>query len=124
MKATIKVENAITVLEKNLEAHIAEYADAIDVWTEDAKKAIDQLKEVFDRQGRKASIEAIYQLWHRQPVDNRPHYSRAIGMLKQAHEAGQTTFECDEDEYDQIFQDNWDWRRASRATNFSYSSRK
>jgi len=124
MKARIKVDNAIAVLEKNLAEHITEYGDAMDVWKEDAKKAIDTFAAAFDRDSLKASATDIYVLFNRKPVDNRPNYSKYLGMLKQAKEAGQTEFECEEDEYDRIFQDEWDWRRASRATNVGYSSRK
>jgi hypothetical protein len=120
MKFKIKVTKALEVAEKNLKDHITELNEAKDVWTEQVKAALDDLNKAVDREGVKASNEAVHQLFYNKPIDNRTQYSRFIGALKLAAE-NQDIIEMDELEYDQLFNDNWDWRAASKVSNATYS---
>jgi len=124
MKVKIKIDNAIVALEKNLDVHVVEFHDAIDVWTADAITALEHARDAVTRNQLKADVVELWNIFHRRPVDNRPNYSKYLGMLRQAREAGEIEIVCDEDEYDRIFQDNWDWRISSRATNTAYAARK
>jgi hypothetical protein len=134
MKFKISIVKAIEAAEKNLQAHIVELNEAGEGWTEQVSKALDDLskaiitqKSVVDRQGMKASNEVLRQvyaelqkLFHIKPIDNRVNYSRCIGALKLASE-NEDIIEMEEHEYDQLFNDNWEWRVSSKATNSTYS---
>ncbi len=97
MKFRIAVKKALEVAEKNLQEHITE------------------------REGVKTSNHELSALFYAKPIDNRVNYSRFIGALKLAAENGQENIDLDEIEYDQLFNDNWDWRMASKATNSTYT---
>lgn len=124
MKTKILIATAIEALDKNLADHVAEYADAIEVWTTDAVAALEALRDALDRKGVEASSDALWRIYSTKPIDNRKQYSKFLGMLRRAQESDQRHIEVDEDDYDRIFQDNWDWRRSSKAVNATYSSRK
>ena len=124
MKARIEIGAAVAVLTQNADEHIVEYQDAVEVWVADAKSALDTFAKALDRDSRTASIDALWRIMTAKPIDNRPQYSKFINMLERARMGGETHVECDEDDYDRIFQDQWDWRLSSKARNTTYSSRK
>jgi len=124
MKTKIRIETAIEVLQKNLDEHATELVDATDVWIKDAVAALEKMRDAVDREGVKASGQALWAILAARPEDNRMQYAKFLGMLKRAKDSGEIMIECDEDDYDCIFQDNWSWRVASKARNTSYSSRK
>lgn len=134
MHFKINITKAIEAAEKNLQAHIKEFAEATEVWTEKVITVLDELngaitaqKDAVDRQGLRASDTALaltyaelQKLYRVKPVDNRANYSRYIGALKLANE-NEPTIEMDEYEFDQLFNDNWEWRIASKTANSMYS---
>ncbi len=121
MKFKIAIKKALEVAEKNLQEHITELNKAKNVWTEKVKASLDDLNKAVDREGVKTSNHELSALFYAKPIDNRVNYSRFIGALKLASENGQETIELDEMEYDQLFNDNWDWRMASKVTNSTYT---
>ncbi len=123
MKFRIAVKKALETAEKNLQEHIVELNEATIGWTEKVKTALDALRDAVNRDGLKASGETLSQLLYSKPVDNRANYSRFIGAMKLAVENGQENIELDEIEYDHLFNDNWDWRVASKVSNAAYANR-
>lgn len=124
MKFTVKIDECLDVLKKNLSEHLTELEDAKKVWTEDAKQALDKLRDAVDRKGLDASQMDLYQLFSQKPQDNRKNYSRYIGSLEAAKRSGEMTVILDEDDYDRMFNDNWEWRIASKGLNTAYSARR
>lgn len=124
MKTKIHIEQAIVVLQKNLDDHVVELKDATDVWIKDAVAALEKMRDAVDREGIKASAQAMWAVLNARPEDNRLQYAKFLGMLRRARESDQVHIDVDEDDYDCIFQDNWSWRRSSKERNTSYSSRK
>lgn len=122
MKFKIKIQKALEVAEKNLQEHIVELKEASDEWTRQVHKAIDNLNEAVTRNGLKASHNDLHNLFYKKPIDNRPNYSRYIGALKLGAENSEF-IDMDEDEYDRLFNDNWEWRMSSKLTNSSYSNK-
>src|SRR5258706_10911175 len=123
MKFRIAVKKALETAEKNLQEHIVELNEATVGWTEKVKTALDNLRDAVNRDGLKASGEALSQLLYSKPIDNRANYSRFIGAMKLAVENGQESIELDEIEYDHLFNDNWDWRVPSKASNATYTGK-
>jgi hypothetical protein len=122
MQFNIKIDQALAVLEKNLQEHIVELAEANQVWTAQTVRALEELRDATKRDGLKASYEKVQQLFYKKPQDNRAMYSKFIGALKQAQVAGELNIQMDEDDYDRTFNDNWDWRIQSKTANSSYKN--
>ena len=123
MKARIAIDLALSALKKNLADHLVELSEAKSGWTEKVIVEITKLRDAVSRKSEDASNEALQRLFYSRPVDNRRQYSKFISILERAKESGESHVELDEDDSDNIFNDNWDWRIASRATNTSYSKR-
>jgi hypothetical protein len=124
MKFELNIDSAIKVIEENLNTHIIELRDAKEVWVEDLKTALDRFRDAVDRKGLEASHDEVQHIMYKRPVDNRSNYSKYLHALKRAKEDGQLKITVDEDDYDRIFNDNWEWRVSSKAGNIAYSSRK
>lgn len=124
MNFEIDIDKAINALAKNIADHIKELEAAREVWVADMHTALNEFKAAVDRKGLDASHEALHLLLYKRPVDNRPQYSKHLGALQAAKDSGQTKIVMDEDEYDRVFNDNWDWRNASKVSNQTYSSRR
>lgn len=120
MKLQLGIDIALGVLTTNLDDHLRELAEAKEGWIEKVKAELDKLRDAVNRKGLDASNHALSLLFHSCPRDNRKEYSKFIGALERAKASGQTHVEIDEDDYDQMFNDNWDWRRASKTTNSTY----
>ena len=120
MKFQIKIDTAIEVIKKNLEEHITELTEAKVVWTEKIIKAIEEYRDAVTRKGLESSVDKLYNLSYNKPKDTRKEYSKFLGAMERAKEDGQTHVEVDEDDYDKIFNDNWEWRIASKASNAAY----
>jgi hypothetical protein len=124
MQIRIKIDDALAVLRKNLSEHIAEVAEARAGWIEQMIAALKQFRDAIDRRGLDASHNELYHLMHSRPVDYRSRYSRFIGALELSLKAGDSHMTIDEDDYDRMFNDNWDWRVQSRSTNAGYTKPK
>jgi hypothetical protein len=120
MKLNIKLDSAIAVLKKNRDEHVIELKESTDVWLTQVFVALEQLRDAVDRKGLKASNEALTNLFYRRPVDSRLMYSKYLGGLERAKADGQEIVELDEDDYDRIFNDNWEWRIQSKTSNAAY----
>jgi hypothetical protein len=123
MQFKINIDKALAAAERNLKDHISELTEATSVWTEKVHIALDELKNSVDREGLKVSYNNLQHLMYQKPVDNRAQYSQYIGALTLAKENGDV-IEMDEAEYDHIFNDNWDWRVASKTSNAAYSVKR
>lgn len=124
MKFSIDIGIALATLKKNLKEHIEELDGAKVGWVEKVKAELDALRDAVDRKGLDASSHALTMLFHTSPKDNRKDYSKYIGALEKAKESGQSQVELDEDDYDAMFNDNWDWRISSKTTNATYYKSK
>lgn len=122
MKFAVKIDTALAVLEKNLQEHLVELEDAIKGWTYEVSGALMKTRAAVDRNGVKASGEELIRLLYNRPKDNRAEYSKYIGGMKLAKDSGALTIEMDESDYDRTFNDNWDWRIQSKASNAVYAS--
>jgi hypothetical protein len=120
MKVRVRIDESIAALKKNLSDHVVELTEAIEVWTEDLHKAMTEFGAAVNRDGLKASHEKLYRLMYQRPADNRLEYAKYIGMLERTKSSGEAFVAIDEDEYDRVFNDNWEWRSASRTTNAIY----
>lgn len=122
MKFEVKIDEAIAMLEKNAREHDKELAEAIPEWTAQLKAAIDKFRDAVDRKALNASISELWNLHNSRPVDNRNQYATYLGGLRHSKEAGALVVQLDEDTYDQIFNDNWNWRQVSLTSNSTYSA--
>lgn len=120
MKFQVDIETALAVLKDNLEEHIVELREATSVWVEEVKKELDAFKDAVDRKGLEASHTSLNQLFYKTPKDSRKDYSRYIGALETAKASGQQHVELDDEDYDRMFNDNWEWRAASKTSNSLY----
>lgn len=121
MKLNIKISTAIDVLKKNQAIHIGELKEATDEWVRLVMLALEKFRDAVDRRGLQASHEELSRLFHMRPQDNRAEYSKMLGAMGQAQVDGQSHVEVDEDDYDRIFMDNWDWRIRSKTANSAYT---
>lgn len=123
MKVRINLDTALNALNKNLEEHKVELKEAMVEWSRRVIAGIESLRDAVTRDALKASGADLQNLFYTKPQDNRTQYSRYIGALKLAADNGAHDLEIDQIEYDEIFNDNWDWRVASKARNSSYMRR-
>lgn len=120
MKFQVGIDIAIETMTKNLNEHITELAEAATGWTEKMIAALQAFRDAVDRKGVEASANELFHVAHARPKDNRKEYSKFLGALRLAKESGQSHVEVDEDDYDRMFNDNWDWRLQSKAINAAY----
>lgn len=120
MKFQVNIEKAQAVLKINLEEHVVELKEATTAWIEQVKKELEALRDAVDRKGLEASHASLNKLFYGVPKDSRKDYARYIGALTTAAESGQTHVELDDEDYDRMFNDNWEWRAASKASNSLY----
>ena len=121
MKFTVPIDDCLQALHKNLDIHKSELKEATEVWTEQAIKALEELCDAVDRKGLAASYDKVGNLFSHRPIDNRANYSRYIGALELTQKGGEKTVTLDEDDYDSMFNDNWDWRSYGKTANAMYS---
>lgn len=120
LKAHYKINEIISALEKNLEAHKIDYAKALKVWRTDALKAMEALldKHMKDSNFTEIAYGPITTL--RPPVDCADGYTKTINLFKQMQS---DTIELDFSTANSIFNDDWSWANAAKLVNYSYSSR-
>ncbi len=120
LKAHYKINEIISALEKNLEAHKIDYAKALKVWRHDALAAMEALldKHMRDSNFTEIAYGSITTL--RPPVDCADGYKKAITLFKQMQ--GET-IELDFSTANSVFNDDWSWATAAKLVNNSYSSR-
>lgn len=121
MDFKIKIDDAIKVLEEHFEAHKKELDEALPVWSEKVKEATEKFSTAVGRKAQEDAMNQLYSIWHTKPIDNRNQYAKFLGGLRHTRDAGQLTVDIDEDVYDRIFLDNWDWRVRSLTANSTYS---
>ena len=124
MKFRVNIDSALAVLKKNLDEHIEELKEAQATWTAKAIEGLEKLRDAVDRKGLDASYVEVNSLFHQKPQDNRKNYSKFMGALEVAKTSGETHIELDEDDYDKMFNDNWDWRKMSKSLNATYTKPK
>jgi hypothetical protein len=124
MKFNIKIDTALTTVQKNFAEHQVEFQDASEVWVKDVAAALEELRNAVSVHGVHASYHKVQSLFYAVPRDNRVQYATYIGALQLAQQSGADMIELDEDDYRRVFNDDWDWRQASKTTNAAYSSRK
>jgi hypothetical protein len=124
MKVKIKLHDTLAVLEQNLAMHILEFSEASKGWTSQVIAELGRMQDAMTRETVKTSFTALQHLFYAKPIDNRANYSRYIGLIKLAAENGARDLEVDEEEYDKIFNDNWEWRLLSKTANASYTTHK
>ena len=120
MKMTLDAGNVVIVLKKNLDKHQVELVEAMEVWAEKVHSALTELASAVDRDGIKAKSDGLMSLLHHRPKDVRSEYAKYIGLLERGIEAGNSTVDVDDEEYDQLFNDNWTWSRQASASNATY----
>ena len=120
MKFKIKIDIAIGELERNLETHARELREAMEVWNGKVMTALEALTDAVSRKGIQASNDELSGLFYRKPIDHRSNYATYLGALKRAKESGQEFIELDENDYECIFADQFQWRVQSSTTNSMY----
>lgn len=120
MQLTVKIDAALEALRTNLEAHKAELSEAMINWTKQTMDALEEMRDAVSRKGLEASWEKLNHLMYKKPIDNRLHYSKFISALELSKAAGQEEMTINEDDYDRMFSDNWEWRNISRTSNRGY----
>lgn len=120
LKAHYKINEIISALEKNLEAHKVDYAKALKVWREDAVSTLRELYKKYNDSSDFTEIAYGPITTLRPPVDCADGYNKAITLFKQMQ--GET-IELDFSTANSIFNDDWSWATAAKAVNMSYSSR-
>lgn len=123
MKFDMKIDTAIQALEKNLSDHVVELNEATKEWAKQITAALGKFGDAVNRNGLKAAHDELHGLMYKRPVDTRAQYSKYLSAMKRAQADGQTHITVDEDDHDQIYNDNWDWRTSSKATNSTYSTK-
>lgn len=123
MKFNMKIDTAIQSLEKNLSYHVVELKEATEEWTKQITTALEKFRDAVSRNGLKAAHDDLHRLMYTRPVDTRAQYSKYLSAMKRAQADGQSHITVDENDHDQIYNDNWDWRTSSKMTNRAYPSK-
>lgn len=120
MKINYPIREVLDILRKNRDAHIAELSEVLPEWSQRVHRALDKLAEAVDRHGLEANNLELATLFYQKPKDVRYQYAKYIGMLERAEKNGEQTIAIDDDEYDQLFNDNWEWSKQAKSSNASY----
>lgn len=124
MKFKANIDTAISTMEKNLADHVVELKEATTGWIEQVVKEMENVRDAINRDELKVATDKLTTLIYQKPQDTRQEYAKFIGALKITRDAGETHITMDEREYDFMFNDNWEWRSASKFANASYTARR
>lgn len=118
MKSRYAASLVLSTLKEHREAHVIELTKATAIWKDKMRVACANLQADIDELGTKSPhLRTMQSLLHKKPVDNVKSYDDRIGMIDKADTS---EVELDEEDYDQVFNDNWHWRSAGKFTNQSY----
>jgi len=121
-KAPFSKKALLEALRRNKETFMKDYADACDVYFVDLQKALKELQD--DAAGRKFRADE-YRLdtygKMKPPINATKLYIQYIDMLELAQS---DTIELSPSDYNAIINDEWDWAKAAKLVNSTYSLRK
>jgi hypothetical protein len=112
-KMTIKRQDLIDVLKKNLEVHRDEFVKAQEGYRREAIKELDRMLDDA-RKGNKI-LRAISMP---EPTDHSDDYKSAIRMLEMCVDP---EIEITAEDFDRLVMDDWGWKGRWSATNATYS---
>lgn len=111
---TIKMSKTdlLDKIKENRDKHEALYLEAIEGYKDSLVKTLKKMLA-----NAKANKEVEHFLTLEKPVNNLKDYDRAIAMLEVTID---TVIELDQNEFSNLFLDQWVWKDAFMATNSTY----
>lgn len=107
----------LTILTDNKTKHVNDFKEAID----DYKKAVLKIANDNLKIAQAADVDKFedFTSFPRQPISYEKSYIRAIRMLELSVD---NEIELEEDVFNQLVLDEWDWKHSFSVTNASYKS--
>jgi hypothetical protein len=109
----IKRNELLEIVRQNKEKHVKEFNEAV----EDFKKAVVKVSEENIALVNEGKIEL--KATPHKPVSYETSYTRAIRMLELSVD---TEIELDLHDFDQLVQDEWQWKQTFSTMNSTYKS--
>lgn len=113
----IRRNELLTIVRENKEKHIKEFNEAV----EDFKKAVIKITEENLELAKTGNLDEIAKIKAipTKPISYETSYTRAIRMLELSVE---TEIELDIHDFDQLVQDEWQWKQSFLTSNSTYKS--
>lgn len=107
----------LSIVRANKEKHIKEFNEAV----EDYKKAVNKVAEENFALAKTGDLNEIAKIKFvpNKPVSYESSYVRAIRMLELSVD---TEIELELHDFDQLVQDEWQWKQAFTTSNSTYKS--
>jgi len=127
IKTTFAVKDVIGFLEKHLEQHKKEYAEAVEVYEKTVAEKLQVLSAVaYDMSETKYSYTKLSEPWSaivslKVPVNQTEMYEQYISIFKQSTS---TDVELSMEDANCLINDAWDWAMTAKTTNSFYSSQR
>ena len=109
---TVKKDELLAVVKKNLEAHEDLFVRALDGYRKQVIEELDRMLK--DAKDGKYICRAISLP---EPIDHTNDYERVVTMLEMSTE---DEIELDEQDFDRYVMDNWSWKHMATEINTSY----
>lgn len=115
----INKSELLTIVRDNKTKHVAEALEAVT----DYKDAVLKICQDNLKLAKSGDLEKIQNIQHipSKPTSYEADYSNAIRMLELSVE---DVIELDENEFKQLVQDEWTWKRSFSVSNMMYKSFK
>mgnify|MGYP003336848216 FL=1 len=120
LKAYYRVNDIIASLEKNLETHKKEYAEAVTNWRKTVLATLENTFDEYYRKGKFDTFDTSPFTKLTKPVNCEDGYIKAINIFKLMTDE---KIELDVNTANNIFNDDWSWAQAAKYSNSSYLSK-
>ncbi len=113
----IKRNELLEIVRQNKEKHIKEFNEAV----EDFKRAVIKISEENLALANSGDLKEIAKIKSvpQKPISYESSYTRAIRMLELSVE---TEIELELHDFDQLVQDEWQWKQSFTTSNSTYKS--
>lgn len=113
----IRRNELLGIVRENKEKHIKEFNEAV----EDFKRAVIKISEENLALANSGDLKEIAKIKSvpQKPISYESSYTRAIRMLELSVE---TEIELDLHDFDQLVQDEWQWKQSFTTSNSTYKS--
>jgi len=120
VKLKFSLNDVIELLKHNMLIHVTDYNKAHEVYMGDL---FDKLKDACEDVGIGKEVTITHNFGLQVPLNKEESYKELINLFEMSAKTGTLEIELTLYEADGIFNDNWEWLKASKAINASYSSR-
>jgi hypothetical protein len=110
----VKKNELLSVLQENLTKHKDDVLDGLELRREEMKEYFTAKLEKMDSNNKYNPKENIN---FRMPVDSSKDYEKAIRMIEMTQDE---IIELDENQFDKLVMDNWEWKEQLALTSQMY----